>query len=287
MKRPAIRVGGLPDFHVPWHDPAAFAAFILYVASQRWDYFVIFGDFLDFDEISRFVTPKAAEGRRIEGDAKLARALLRRLVAAARLKNSRAVIYFIEGNHEHRLARFVSQFPAFDGLFDLPSLLEFKTLGVRFIAAESKGELLRFEWIGHDVVSRTRTQASPLVELARPSIAFTHGWYHGRHHAQQHAQRYAWGPIYYGHLHETQAFVVERFGGGFEAASCGYMGRLPDAESGGLGYAANAPTKWAQGFAEFLIDRDRAWGYTRIQHRIQDGRMITPSGVVIDGNEGK
>lgn len=283
-KQTAMTALGWPDSHVPFHDPAAFDAAIAYTSTRFLSWLIFFGDFLDFDQCSRFTQGKAGlvEGRRINEDAAIARAQLERIAKAARKRNPDCKVIFIQGNHEKRLDALTDDLPALKGMLDLPSLLQFEKLGIETYAkADSKGEIVRLEWTDGGIVVRIRNQGSPESELERPSIAFAHGLYHSRHHAQQTIQRYGRGPIFVGHTHDQQTFTHERFGRAVQGGSCGYMGKL-HAPDTGIGYIhqGGRPHRWVQGISEWCLDPSRPGAFAFHFHRIIDGKLIGPDGVI-------
>lgn len=95
----------LPDAHTPYHDKEALEGLIMGVVLRKvkFDILVILGDWFDFYCISRFTKdPRRLRG--LEHEIQAGVALLRQLEAYPFERR-----IFIEGNHETRLSRAVSE----------------------------------------------------------------------------------------------------------------------------------------------------------------------------------
>lgn len=104
-KRKIKRVFLLPDVHAPYHDKKAFRCALRVIAGGGFDEVVCLGDFADNAAVSSH--PKDP-GRLMPFDqeVKLTNAALDELDAACKAGGVKRK-YYIEGNHETRLARFV------------------------------------------------------------------------------------------------------------------------------------------------------------------------------------
>lgn len=93
------------DVHVPYHDEAAVAACIRATKEFRPEVFVLNGDLLDFEALSRFLSnPRTVSEPQAELDE--GAAILRRFEAAAGPKCRRV---FLLGNHEERLEKYLTK----------------------------------------------------------------------------------------------------------------------------------------------------------------------------------
>lgn len=88
------------DFHIPFQDDKAVAAFIKYIKENTPDYIVLNGDILDMFMLSRFTK---GEGRNPYEEINICREIL----AAIREAAPNAIIYYVIGNHETRLEKYV------------------------------------------------------------------------------------------------------------------------------------------------------------------------------------
>lgn len=265
----SFAVAALPDIHVPFHDPRALGAALKYLADHRWDIVIQLGDAIDLDIISRFVVhkPRLVEGRRIKSDVEDTQAVLRSIVKAARAKNPKARVVFLEGNHEHRLERLIDAAPHLDGLMNAPQLLGLTELGVEWVPYESTGEIFR---VG--------------------KLAFIHGAYHNLHHAKKHVDQYGLS-VAYGHLHDISMHTGAAFElpkgdlwgskvSGIHASKCAIsLGCLCDYNQK---YINGRPSKWQQGFGTFHFDRSSG-DFSLFVARIHNGSFIGPNGVRYSG----
>ena len=121
------------------------------------------------------------ENKRIFDDYKVAADILDRHQAIICKKNKGARFVLLEGNHEHRLERFIDANPSLEGLIEIPIGLEFDKRKIEWIPYWSKGTVCK---IG--------------------KATFIHGRYCNDHHAKKHVQSYGCS-VFYGHVHDIQA----------------------------------------------------------------------------------
>lgn len=86
-------------------------------------------------------------------------------------------MYFIEGNHEYRVRRFLESFPQGSGFMEIPKYMRLKERGITW------SDLNKFVRIG--------------------KLFFTHGLYYNVYHARKHLESYQRN-IIYGHTHTIQ-----------------------------------------------------------------------------------
>src|SRR4030095_140728 len=99
------RVLLMPDTHRPYHSEAAFTTVLAVAEGWRPDICVIMGDFADFCEVSSHPQNPACKFSFPEEVADVNAGLddLDRALKAAGCRDKR----FLQGNHEHRLQRYV------------------------------------------------------------------------------------------------------------------------------------------------------------------------------------
>lgn len=117
----------LGDWHHPYHDEAAVELALAFTAWFKPHAVFILGDFLDFYEVSRF-DKDPARLLDLQDDLDQGKRTLRRLRKAA----PDAKIRYLDGNHEHRLVKYVWEHPEISPLdcLKLPSLLGLAELGI-------------------------------------------------------------------------------------------------------------------------------------------------------------
>lgn len=109
----------LPDTHSPYHDKRAYNLVERVVEKVRPKKCVIGGDFPDFYAISQHSKDPKREDR-FEREVAITKRLLRRVESWG--FNDK---YYIEGNHENRLDRYIAdRAPEMDGIVSTDSLLE-------------------------------------------------------------------------------------------------------------------------------------------------------------------
>lgn len=239
----------LPDIHVPFHDTAAIEAVIDYAKDERWDELIQLGDFVDLDVVSRFVIgkPGVIEGRRLSDDYEMGGRLLDRLLSAARKKNPDCKATLLEGNHEHRINRWLESYPQLRGMLEVPIGLKLKERGVNWVEADSKGEIYKVR-----------------------EVAFAHGLYFNLHHAKKTLEEFDVGDIWYGHCHDQQEYTKSSYNN--RKRRGGSLGCLCSLD---LDYVQGRPTRWQHGFGAFFFG-----GSTYAAHRIRidGGEFVAPNG---------
>ena len=211
------------DVHVPYHDPFAWRAFLARLDDVQPDRLVINGDFADFLSMSLHDDGTPAPEFAVEVEA------VKNELAKLRAAMGNRPIHYIEGNHEHRYARFVSKkAPPLRGRETWQSALSLVDFGM---TSTPYGKVYK---IGH--------------------LGFTHGVYAGDAYAKQHLLRYGTSLVI-GHCHRAQIHTIPVAGpegsqhvrGGF-----GIPCLCPVDEAPYL----KGPTGWTQGHGEFWIERD-------------------------------
>ena len=89
------------DLHIPQSDSRALETMWNYTNEERFDKIVIGGDLVDFESVSNFV--RDPNQRDLKKEIEYARTFL----ADLRNRFPKAQIFYIQGNHEFRLERFV------------------------------------------------------------------------------------------------------------------------------------------------------------------------------------
>lgn len=238
----------IPDVQAPYQDKKTIESLIKYMRTESWDYMVILGDFLDYFTISKYNDnkPGKIEGKTILAEVKQGEALLQRLVDAARLKNKRCEVVYLEGNHEARAYEFAYKFPHLKGIIEPENVLGFKEKKVKYIKSWSTDEVFT---VG--------------------KALFTHGNYTNQHHAKKMVEAYEEN-VFYGHVHDCNSFNKTARGTGKTKVgqSMGCLCEYPkDAD-----YTRGWPKNWSQAFGIFYFLPDGHFNYNLV--RIFNHRFV-------------
>ena len=125
----------IPDCHIPWHSASSWDLLMSIggdlQVSAGVDEVNIMGDFLDFYWCS--LHPRLPEAMSISETMKDEIAQGIEKLEEIRHTFPKAVINFIEGNHEYRLMRWLTKkAPELFDIFTLPDLLQFKRLDIKY-----------------------------------------------------------------------------------------------------------------------------------------------------------
>lgn len=250
----------LPDTQLPYVDLqtlAAVEAFMKDVQASKQPFtgWLQLGDFLDFNEISRF-----AEGEEdsIEDDIQDSFAAGRAFLARHRaIMGPKAEMVLLEGNHDYRAEAFLLKNGnrRWRKTLDYRRQLQLDDLGVKWVKTWSEGKLFQ-----------------------KGNAYFTHGLYTNQYHAMKMVQRFGCS-IYYGHLHDVMEIpLVQR---GPDKTLVGKsLGCLCDYNQK---YTRGSPTNWQQAFAVFYFFPDGY--YTEHTMRIFKHRFVGLNDRVYDGRE--
>jgi predicted phosphodiesterase len=233
----------LPDIHIPDEDKQSIAAVENLMRDYRFDGCIYLGDILSFDCISshNIGNLRAVEGTRILADYDKAAALLDRHAAILRKKNKNCKIIFIEGNHEHRITRYIDAHPQMEGMVEVPIALELKRRGIVWVPYWSEGEVYK---VG--------------------AATFIHGRYVNNGHAKKHVTNYGCS-VFYGHTHSIDSYSLPRYEPGSHIGQSLGCLCLPQK------YMRGAPDKWHQAIALFQFGADGNFDYHGIriiEHRL-------------------
>ena len=131
MKTNYEKVLFIPDIHCPFQDDKALEVFYQFVQWFKPETIFIMGDLLDCYAISRF-TKEPNGALKFQEELDTAVSVLERI----RHLNKKAKIYYIRGNHEARIQKFLwNNAKELSGLhaLEIENLLEFKRLGIEYV----------------------------------------------------------------------------------------------------------------------------------------------------------
>lgn len=123
----------LPDIHVPFHDEKAINPVLKFIKDFNPDVLVQVGDFYDFYDVSKFDKDPERQYR-LQDEIDEGKKLWKKI----RKNAPKAKLYMLEGNHEHRLPKYLTRNPELHSLrsLKLENILELKDLDVKIIEAK-------------------------------------------------------------------------------------------------------------------------------------------------------
>jgi predicted phosphodiesterase len=122
-----IPVHIIPDAHIPFHDRKAWALNLAVIKARKPQVLIILGDFGDFYSVSSHQKNPKHRNLLLMDEVAAVNAELDKLDAAVPKSCKK---YFIQGNHEERLDRYVSgRAPDLFGVCDTPNLFRLKERG--------------------------------------------------------------------------------------------------------------------------------------------------------------
>jgi predicted phosphodiesterase len=206
------------DFHLPHENAKALAVFVKHLGREKWDALVLGGDFLDFSYLSKYSIGnlRSIEGKRILNDYNIANKLLDKFDKIHKGKK-----YFIIGNHDDRVRKYIDANPNLEGMVELVPNLKLKERGYKIIEAYPKGEILELD-----------------------KFIFTHGIYHNQFHTKKTLDAFDKNVIYF-HTHTFQQFTKNRYDKTSKFAQA--VGCMCDYDQD---YMGKKPSSWQMGFVE-------------------------------------
>lgn len=224
----------LPDTQIPYHDKRTLKALEEYIKDVQLsdDPFVGWlqmGDFLDFDEMSRWnVGYESSIKGTLAKSYRAGNEFLDRHQELMALGGKPYEMVILQGNHDFRVKDFGRKEPRLAEIVDYAYNLRLKERGIKFVKCwETK---------------------KPFV---KGKAMFIHGKYLTQTHAKKTVESYG-GNVYYGHTHDVQEHPKLLFGKDKtivgKSLGCLCIYQMP--------YVGADPTNWQQAFAEFLFFPD-------------------------------
>lgn len=227
----------LPDIHLPYEDKRSLKAVKEFAKAREWRGLICLGDLLDVDVLSKFSKEnlRGIEGRTLSRDYDAAESFWQEWMEATGTGKKDRPAFWIEGNHEERIERFIDSRPEFRGVLEIPRAVPSVKAGkVKWVPYARKGEVLH---VGE-------------------KATFIHGIYCNDHHAKTHVTTYGTN-VFYGHLHDVQGYSKTWVGdhktvvGQSLGCLCKYR----------QNYLKGRPTKWQQAFGVFYFRSDGYFHY--------------------------
>jgi len=138
----AVRTFVIPDLHCPFHDPAAVELLIKIIRYKKPERIVFLGDAVDFYGLSSFdKDPQRKNSKLVDEDLEA----WHQVAGAIQKAAPNAERYFVVGNHEDRLRRYVwKNAPALSKLVGLQDAMNFDDLGIKFMGKSFKMDGIMF-----------------------------------------------------------------------------------------------------------------------------------------------
>ena len=252
MPRRLRRVIATGDWHSPYHDDEAMSVFFAAVDYIRPDVVVLLGDHVDCFTISRFdKTPDRVKS--LEDEIAVTNELLDRIKAP--------VVHYCEGNHEHRLPRYLSQkAPELWGMMSMRKLLKIDERG--------------WKW---------RNYRDDAVRIGR--MAFKHDVGRCGKYASHHSLADYGGNICFGHTHHGGTVYQSTVKGSQRVAlNTGWLG---DVDAIDYRHREMARRDYQHGFGLVYVDDSTGNVYAQFKPIVGgscevDGTLITATGPVRD-----
>ncbi len=168
MKSKLKRILFVPDSHHPYVDEKAWNVMLRAGAELKPDIIVVEGDFGDFYPVSAHdKDPSRCNDLEYEvGKIKEARTQLDKLGATRKI--------FIEGNHEYRLARYLSSnAPALFKMLTVPELFELKANGWEYVPYKSSCRLGKLH-LTHDTGTAGQNAHRQSMNAFQGSVVIGH-----------------------------------------------------------------------------------------------------------------
>jgi len=120
----------VPDTHHPYHDEHSINSVLNFIKDQKPDKVILLGDHCDMYSVSGFDKNPDRAGQ-LQNELDVTFDFLSNLRRCAGFETE---IIYLEGNHEHRLKRWLWKNPELHGLrsLSIPSLLGLKELGISY-----------------------------------------------------------------------------------------------------------------------------------------------------------
>ncbi len=248
----------LPDLQLPFEDKRTLKAVEAYIkdvqlSDNPFVGWLQLGDFLDFDEISRWnVGYEASIKGTVKASYDAGNAFLDRHQALMALSGKPCEMVLLEGNHDWRAKDLGRKEPKLAGLLDYSANLRLKDRGIKFVQC----------WDKHEIFLKGKAK-------------FIHGNWISKYHAFKHVDSY--GNLFYGHTHDVMEMPKMNYGKDttYVGKSLGCLCRYD------MPYMQTKPSNWQQAFSEFYFFPDGF--FQEITTKIYKHRFVGQNGKVYKG----
>lgn len=263
---PSRRVLVLPDMQIPYHDESAVEVALAIARAWQPDEVILLGDMMDCAPFSAHPPMTVADACHdfLAGEV----APMNRIIDTLQGRKGRPIIY-IEGNHEHRIQRWLAAKAGRLGetlfrTFNAEALIRQRVGG----DGKSRGERVHFKWVPYI------PGGFHSYHLIAPNLVALHGWSIAANAAKAHLDAARCYSVVHGHTHRRQSLTVRNpiNNDVYTAWSPGCLaGLVPD-------YQAHSPNTWAHGVTQIYISERDPCDWTKFDVAIAGGRAILDSG---------
>lgn len=244
MVKSGTKVMVLSDFHIPYQNNKAVQIAMDFAKDYKPDKIVLNGDMIDFYGISDF--DKCPDRRKnIAEEVEMTKEFLTNL----RSINKKSQIYFLEGNHENRLQKYVWRHPELHGLgaLDINNMLQLDKNHIQIVRASNDywGKEAGHLEVGDTVIMHGDSRIN--------------GCKGGAYAAKNTAINIA-KPVIMGHTHRLSEYNVTNRYNDLKGVECGCLCQIPK--------LAN----WQNGFVTFETIKGKNHNYRL--HRIEKNMLI-------------
>lgn len=222
----------LADLQFPAHNRKLLENVEKYMASEKWDYLIYLGDFLDMDALSHHAIEKgnfrALEGKRLKKDYAEAEKILRR---HRKIVGKNCKVIFFLGNHEEWGRKFVDKYPTLEGMIEPENILPLKELDIEVIEPRHLKKIGKMYFIHGDIHGGNFVSAA---------------------HAKKIVETYNRNVIY-GH-HHTQQSYTKISPAGIEDTHTAFC--LPCMANTSPEWHGDRPSAWLNGFGQFYVSKN-------------------------------
>jgi hypothetical protein len=158
----------VPDVHAPYHSVDAWELMLEAGRYLQPDSIVVMGDLIDCYAVSRH-SKDPARASRLDKEVDVVRGLLDQLDSLGADDK-----VFIEGNHEHRLVRYIQEkAPELYGIFDMPRLLRLEERGWSWVSYRDHAKRGAVHYT-HDTGHSGRYAVYRSLDVYQHSVATVH-----------------------------------------------------------------------------------------------------------------
>jgi UDP-2,3-diacylglucosamine pyrophosphatase LpxH len=180
------------DFHIPFHDKQLLKLFLSFLGRFKPDRVYLPGDIIDCYLLSKF-SKDPTRGDNFQDELDVCKEFLREVKT-----RSKAQIYYVTGNHERRLQKYLwGQAPALASLrsLSLQNLLGLKEMGVKY---SEDGFKLGDLFVTHGSVCRKHSAYTARGEIEKNGCSGISGHTHrdGKHTVRKRGGSLAWWENY-------------------------------------------------------------------------------------------
>lgn len=178
------------DIHIPFHEEKIIKTVIKFIHSFKPNHIFLLGDVLDFYSISSY-DKEPSRITSLQTDINITKDLLKTI----RKDNKNSEITYLEGNHEHRLQKYLWKHPEISSLnaLNIKNLLNLDEYNIKYINQHKTKVFHKFV-IEHGSLIRQQSAYTAKAMLMKRGISGISGHTHrlGTHYASNMNGNFVW-----------------------------------------------------------------------------------------------